>query len=101
MKDHGRSARFEAWPELPYGVWKDTLDTLNMNVQIVGKVRLSLTPFEPQWANVPLYLTARGLTTTPMESAGLIFQVDVDLTDHQVVIQTVGGETRCVALTAR
>ena len=92
----------EAWPELPYGVWKDTLDTLHMKLQIVGKVRLALTPFEPQWANVPLYLTARGLTTTPMESgAGLIFQIDVDLIDHHVAIQTVRGETRRVPLTAR
>jgi Family of unknown function (DUF5996) len=91
----------EAWPELPYSAWKDTLDTLHMNVQIIGKVRLALTPFEPQWANVPLYLTARGLTTTPMKCAGLIFQVDVDLVDHQVVIQTVRGEKRRVALTAR
>jgi Family of unknown function (DUF5996) len=91
----------EAWPELPYSAWKDTLETLHMKLQIVGKVRLSLTPFEPQWANVPLYLTARGLTTTPMASAGLIFQIDVDLIDHQVVIQTVRGETRRVALVAR
>jgi hypothetical protein len=92
----------EAWPELPYGAWKDTLDTLHMNLQIVGKVRLSLTPFEPQWANVPLYLTARGLTTTPMESrAGLIFQLDVDLIDHHVAIQTVRGEMRRVPLIAR
>jgi hypothetical protein len=91
----------EAWPELPYGAWKDTLATLHMNLQIVGKVRLSLTPFEPQWANVPLYLTARGLTTTPMAYAGLIFQIDIDLIDHQVVIQTVRGESRRVALTAR
>lgn len=92
----------DAWPDLPYGAWKDTLDSLHMKLQIVGKVRLSLTPFEPQWANVPLYLTARGLTTTPMESgAGLIFQVDVDLIDHHVAIQTVRGETRRVALNAR
>jgi uncharacterized protein DUF5996 len=91
----------EAWPELPYNAWKDTLETLHMNLQIVGKVRLVLTPFEPQWANVPLYLSTRGLTTTPMASAGLIFQIDVDLIDHQVVIQTVRGETRRVALTAR
>jgi hypothetical protein len=64
---HGaeRVARLEVWPELPYGAWKDTLATLHMNLQIVGKVRLSLSPFEPQWANVPLYLTSRGLTTTP------------------------------------
>jgi hypothetical protein len=92
----------EAWPELAYGEWKDTLDTLHMNLQIVGKVRLSLTPFEPQWANVPLYLTTRGLTTTPMESrAGLIFQLDVDLIDHHVAIGTVRGEMRRVPLIAR
>jgi hypothetical protein len=92
----------EAWPELPYQAWRDTLDTLHMKLQIVGKVRLALSPFEPQWANVPLYLTPRGLTTTPMESgAGLIFDVDVDLIDHRVVIQTVRGETRRVPLTAQ
>jgi len=92
----------EAWPELAYGAWNDTLDTLHMKLQIIGKVRLALTPLEPQWANVPLYLTARGLTTTPMQSsAGLIFQVDVDLVDHQVVIQTVRGEARRLPLTSR
>jgi len=91
----------EVWPELPYDAWKDTLDTLHMSLQIVGKVRLSLTPFEPQWGNVPLYLSARGLTTTPMEFAGLIFQIDVDLIDHQVLIETARGETRRVALRAR
>jgi hypothetical protein len=96
-----RVASLEVWPELPYDAWKDTLDTLHMNLQIVGKVRLSLTPFEPQWANVPLYLTARGMTTTPMAYKGLIFQIDVDLIDHQVLIETVKGETRRVALTAR
>jgi hypothetical protein len=95
------STTTEVWPELPYGAWKDTLATLHMNLQIVGKVRLALTPFEPQWANVPLYLTARGLTTTPLAHAGLIFQIDADLIDHQIVIQTVRGERRRVALTAR
>ena len=89
------------WPELPYERWKDTLDTLHMNLQIVGKVRLALTPFEPQWANVPLYVTSRGLTTTPMRSQGVIFQIDVDLVDHTVQIETIKGETRQVALTAR
>lgn len=71
-----------------------------MKLQIVGKVRLGLSPFEPQWANVPLYLTARGLTTTPMQYAGLIFQIDVDLIDHRVVIETARGETRSVPLAA-
>jgi len=72
-----------------------------MKTQIVGKVRLALTPFEPQWANVPLYLTARGLTTSPIESAATNFQIDIDLIDHQVVIATVNGETRRVPLRAR
>jgi hypothetical protein len=86
------------WPELPYEDWKDTRDTLQLKLQVLGKVRLALTPFEPQWANVPLYVTARGLTTSPMDSAGTIFQADVDLIDHQVVIQTSGGDTRRLAL---
>jgi len=89
------------WPELPYEAWKDTLATLHMKLQIVGKLRLALSPFEPEWANVALHLTSRGLTTGPMSSSGLIFGVDADLVDHQVVITTVSGETRNVALVAR
>jgi hypothetical protein len=93
-----RIAVREVWPELPYTAWKDTLDTLHMKVQVVGKVRLALTPPEPQWANVALYVTARGLTTTPMESGDIIFQVDVDLIDHQVVIKTTGGAARHIGI---
>jgi hypothetical protein len=101
METSGGIASLEIWPELPYNAWKDTLDTLHMKTQIVGKVRLALTPFEQQWANVPLYLTARGLTTSPIASAAANFQIDIDLIDHQVVIATVSGETRRVALKAR
>jgi hypothetical protein len=72
-----------------------------MNLQIVGKVRRALSPLEPQWANVPLYLSSRGLTTTPMAFEGVIFEIVIDLIDHQVVIQTVSGEARRVALAAR
>jgi hypothetical protein len=89
------------WPELPYEAWKDTMDTLHMIVQVIGKVRLALTPFEPQWAHVPLYLTARGLTTTPMSAGDQIFQIDVDLIAHQVMVLTTRGDSRAVALTAR
>jgi hypothetical protein len=53
----------DAWPELPYDEWRDTRDTLHMYTQVVGKLRLALSPFEPEWANVPLYVTARGLST--------------------------------------
>src|SRR2546427_13091618 len=89
------------WPELPYEAWKDALATLHMTLQIVGKLRLALSPFEPEWANVALYLTSRGLTTGPISSGGLIFGIDADLVAHQVVITTVSGETRNVALVAR
>jgi hypothetical protein len=91
----------EPWPELPYEAWKDSLDTLHMVSQIVGKVRLAVTPFEPQWANVPLYLTARGLTTTPMTWGSQIFQIDIDLIGHEVLVLTTRGELRRITLTTR
>lgn len=72
-----------------------------MELQVIGKLRLALSPFEPQWANVPLYLTARGLTTTPMEASGIIFEVQVDLIDHVVRIVTTDGAEERVALRAR
>ena len=56
----------EGLPALPVDSWKDTLATLHMWTQIVGKTRLELTPLVNHWWNVPLYLTARGLTTSPM-----------------------------------
>jgi Family of unknown function (DUF5996) len=88
------------WPELPYDAWAPTMETLHMKLQVVGKVRLALTHREPQWANVPLYLTARGLTTTPLWS-GTGFGLDVDFIDHQVIIATHDGRIEHVALRAR
>jgi hypothetical protein len=77
------------------------MDTLHMELQVIGKLRLELSRFEPQWANVPLYLTARGLTTTPMSGSGVIFDVDVDLIDHQVAIRTAAGEVERIPLRSR
>ena len=90
-----------AWQELPYEAWKDTMATLHMELQVIGKLRLALSPLEPQWANVPLYLTARGLTTTPMAASGVTFEVLVDLIDHQVQVLTTDGGRERVPLTAR
>lgn len=84
----------ETWEELPYAAWRDTMDTLHMELQVIGKLRLALSPFEPQWANVPLYLTARGLTTTPLSAAVVTFEVQVDLIDHAVLILTPRGVER-------
>ena len=95
------ATRLTEWPELPYDVWAPTMETLHMKLQIVGKVRLALTHREAQWANVPLYLAARGLTTSPMWSGQAGFAIDVDLIDHQVIVAMNDGRIERVALRAR
>jgi hypothetical protein len=60
-----------------------------MQLQVIGKVRLALSPFEPEWANVALYLTGRGLTTSTVpHPSGEVFDIDVDLVDHRVAVRT-------------
>ena len=89
------------WPALPYAEWKDTRDTLHMQLQVVGKVRLALSPLEPQWANVPLYLTGRGLTTSTIpHPSGEVFDLDVDLVDHSATVRTGAGGVERVPLQA-
>ncbi len=58
MISTGAIRRVAEWPELPYEGWVPTMDTLHMKLQIIGKIRLALTKREPQWANLPLHLTA-------------------------------------------
>jgi hypothetical protein len=87
-----------AWPSLPLQEWQATHDTLHMWMQIVGKTRLALAPRQNHWWHVPLYLTARGLTTTPMPYRARSFQVDFDFIDHRLVIETSDGATRALAL---
>jgi Family of unknown function (DUF5996) len=81
----------EEWPALPYEEWRDTRDTLHMYTQVVGKIRLAFSPFEPQWANVPLYLTARGLTTSPVPEGLRTFDAEFDLVDHRLVLRASDG----------
>jgi hypothetical protein len=89
------------WTPLPYAEWKDTRDTLHMQLQVIGKVRLALSPFEPQWANVPLYLTARGLTTSTIpHPSGEVFDIDVDLLDHHATVRAGSGRFERVRLQA-
>jgi Family of unknown function (DUF5996) len=89
------------WPALPYAEWKDTRDTLHMQLQVIGKVRLALSPFEPQWANVPLYLTGRGVTTSTIpHPSGDVFDIDVDFVDHHVAVRTGAGRVERVQLQA-
>src|SRR5215208_2659899 len=79
------------WPALPYDDWRDTRDTLHMYTQIIGKIRLALSPFEPQWANVPLYVNTRGLTTSPVPDGLRTFDVELDLVDHRLVVRASDG----------
>jgi hypothetical protein len=79
------------WLPLPYSDWRETRDTLHLYTQIVGSLRLALTPFEPHWMNVPLYLTSRGLTTSPMPVGSRTLDAELDLIDSVLIFRTSDG----------
>lgn len=89
------------WPSLPLDEWQDTYTTLHMWTQIVGKIRLVQTPWINHSWHIPLYLTARGLTTSTIPYGSRIFQIDFDFIDHQLLIQTSEGTTQAIALRPR
>jgi hypothetical protein len=85
----------EDWPALPYAAWKDTCTTLHLWAQIVGKVRLAQTPWVNHSWHATLYVTSRGLTTSPIPYEGRAFQIDFDFIDHALIIRASdGGEQR-------
>ncbi|MBV9948281.1 MAG: hypothetical protein JOZ69_15630 [Myxococcales bacterium] len=87
------------WPDLRIDDWRDTYATLHLYTQIVGKIRLALTPKLNQWWNVTLYLTPRGLTTSPMPYGERTLSIDFDFIDHQVVVLDSDGHVRKLRLT--
>jgi hypothetical protein len=91
----------EVWPSLPLAEWKDTYATLHMWTQIVGKIRLTLSPKLNHWWQVPLYVTPRGLTTTAIPYKTRSFEIDFDFLDHQLIIKTSEGQTKTIALVPR
>jgi hypothetical protein len=90
-----------AWPSLSYAVWKDTYATLLLWTQIVGKIRLVQTPWVNHSWHVVYYVTARGLSTSPIRHGERVFQIDFDFVDHQLVILTGEGERRTLRLEPR
>jgi hypothetical protein len=88
----------EIWPELPFEKWKDTCATLHLWTQIVGKIRLVQTPWTNHSWHVTLYLTARGLTTSPIPRGSQTFEIAFDFIDHQLLIAKSDGATREVKL---
>jgi hypothetical protein len=90
------------WPAIPVADWQDTRDTFQLYTQVVGKVRLANAPTVNHWWNVPLYVTARGLTTSLMpHPTGPAFQIDFDLIDHRLDVTTVNGDVRSLDLVPR
>lgn len=90
------------WPALRVEDWASTRDTFHLWTQVVGKVRMAHEPVVSHWWNVPLYLTARGLTTSLIHHPSApAFQIDLDLRDHRLEIVTVDGATRSTELRPR
>ncbi len=90
-----------AWPALPLEEWKPTYHNLHMWTQIVGKVRLALTPLVNHWWNVPLYVSARGLTTSPIPYGKDVFEIQFDFIDHELLIDRCDGLRKTLALEPR
>jgi hypothetical protein len=89
------------WPELPTAAWRETCETLQLWTQIVGKIRLARTPWLNHSWQVALYVTARGLTTSPIPDGISSFQIDFDFIDHQLRISTSDGAQRQFALAGK
>ena len=92
------TANPERWPELPYAAWADTRDTLHLWTQIVGKIRLALTPWLNHSWHVALYVTSRGLTTSPMPCQSGSLEIDFDFIDHVLWLRLSNGHFRQVEL---
>jgi Family of unknown function (DUF5996) len=89
------------WPDLTISAWRDTYATLHLYTQVVGKIRLALTPRMNEWWNVPLYVTTRGLTTSPMPHRDRTLSIDFDFIDHRLVVQDSDGHVRTQPLVPR
>src|SRR5947199_6895738 len=89
-----------SWLALDYAEWQDSCATLHMLTQIVGKVRLVHAPLINHWWQVPLYVTARGLTTSAMPRGARTFQIDFDFVDHRLLIAVSDGRSATMPLAA-
>ena len=92
--------RMDAWPEFPQDRWAETGTTLQLWMQVVGKIRLALTPRVNHTWNVTLYLTARGLTTMPMWHGTRVLEIDFDFLSHELILETGDGGREVIALKA-
>ena len=89
------------WPELPSSEWIDTIETLHMWSQIVGKIRMELSPWTNHSWSVPLYVTPRGFGTSSIPYGGRSLEIDFDFVSHELPIQTSDGRSRVIALESK
>jgi hypothetical protein len=92
------SARSDSWPDIPLAAWAETCDTLHLWTQVVGKVRLALTALVNHWWNVTLYVTSRGLTTSPMPCGARTIDIAFDFVEHRLTISCSDGRSESLAL---
>ncbi len=91
----------DVWPELKWEDWQDTAETLHMWTQIVGKTRLALSPLQSHWWNVPLYVSARGLTTSAMPYGKEFLDIEFDFVSHELQFRLSTGARVCTPLRAQ
>jgi hypothetical protein len=91
-------SQYEVWPDLPYDAWRETCATLQLWTQVVGKIRLAQTPWLNHSWHVTLYVTARGLTTSPIPHGTRSFEIAFDFIDHVLILATSDGTGRTVPL---
>jgi len=91
----------ESWPRLPLAEWRDSQTTLHRWTQMVGKTRLALAPMQNHWWQVTLYLTARGLGTSPIPYRNQSFEVEFDFLEHLLMVRTADGSTRSLPLVSQ
>ena len=92
------SSPHQAWPDLPYSAWRETRDTLHLWTQVVGKIRLALAPWLNHSWHVALYVTTRGLTTSPIHDGQRAFEIVFDFNEHVLDITTSDGGCRRIVL---
>jgi Family of unknown function (DUF5996) len=101
LRSSGSIPGSDLWPSLPFQEWKDTYVTLHMWVQVVGKIRLVQTPWVNHSWHTTLYITSRGLTTSPIPYGSRTFQIIFDFINHELQIQTNDGEMGTMSLMPR
>src|SRR5665647_2060833 len=101
MSNASQNSPKDPWPDLPTAAWRETYETLHLWTQIIGKIRLARTPWLNHSWHVTLYVTARGLTTSPIPDGARTFQIDFDLIDHVLHIATSDGAIRQLPLVAQ